>query len=169
MVKTVPISIRITQDDADFLTSLQIEDAITPSDKIRALIRQAKHQQKQNQEGYETHLQHALDSLKQLIQQVKSGELEHKEHSELVTSFIDWLAESYAFVSSAKALKGSPDLQALEEGIADRSFRLLETMARMGVTAKAPCYNKDIISNGFKPLKELTELVNSRVGKMEDA
>ena len=34
----IPVSVRITQEDADFIAELKIEGANTPSEKIRELL-----------------------------------------------------------------------------------------------------------------------------------
>ena len=38
----IPISVRISQEDADFIAELKIEGANTPSEKIRELLTQAR-------------------------------------------------------------------------------------------------------------------------------
>ena len=38
----IPISVRITQEDADFIAELKIEGANTPSEKIRELLKLAR-------------------------------------------------------------------------------------------------------------------------------
>ena len=40
--KTVPLSVRISHDDAEYIAGLKIDDALTPSDKVRAIIRDAR-------------------------------------------------------------------------------------------------------------------------------
>lgn len=169
MQKTVPISVRITQEDAEFIARLKIDDAITPSDKIRALIRDARLQHGR-QRGYEGQLAQALDELRGVMQQVKTQERESHTHSELVNVFLDWLAEAFAYTAAVdiNTAKEKTALPQLEEGIADRCFRLLEALARMGVTSRAPCYDKDIISKGFQPLAELTRLVNQRIESIKE-
>lgn len=169
MAKTVPVSVRLSQEDASFIANLDISDAVTPSDKIRSIIKEAK-KQKEDIVNYEGCLKIAQETLKGLVQKVKATELEEKQHSELVTVFNDWIVESFAYIASAKPAPDAEafDLKALEEGIANRSFRLLEVMARMGVTSKAPCYDADIITNGFLPILELTQIINQRLEKKEN-
>ncbi len=38
----IPVSVRISQEDADFMANLNMEDANTPSEKIRELLKQAR-------------------------------------------------------------------------------------------------------------------------------
>ncbi len=37
---TTPLSVRLSEDDTSFLSKLEIDGAVTASDKIRGLIRQ---------------------------------------------------------------------------------------------------------------------------------
>ena len=39
---TTPLSVRLSEDDTSFLSKLEIDGAVTASDKIRGLIRQAR-------------------------------------------------------------------------------------------------------------------------------
>lgn len=166
MAKTVPLSVRVSHEDAEFIANLYIGDALTPSDKVRAIIREAR-KQKERKDSYEGYLATAQDSLGALLQKVKSLELDEHQHSELVAIFGDWVADAYAFVAAAQHSGDGEilDLKHLEEGIADRVFRLLETVARMGVTKKAPCYDPDIVSKKFIQLMELTQIINQRIAK----
>jgi len=163
MAKTVPISVRISHEDAEFIAQLQIDGAVSPSDKVRNIIKEAK---KQNEQiiNYESCLKIARETLKELTQQVKASEMEQKQHSELVNIFNDWITESYAYIVSAKNEidEGNICLSQLEEGISERVFRLFEVVGRLGVTSKAPCYDKNIITKGFLSILELNQLVNQR-------
>lgn len=166
MAKTVPISVRISQEDAEFIANLQMENAVTPSDKIRSIIAEAR---KQNERivSYEGCLKTARETLRALAQKVTATEMAEKQHSELVTVFNDWIGEAFAYVASAKHEldKGEMDLKQLEEDISERVFRLFDVTARMGVTAKAPCYDKEIMTTGFAPILELTQIINQRIEK----
>ena len=46
----IPISVRISQEDADFIANLQVEGANTPSEKIRELLKQARQSYTQPQD-----------------------------------------------------------------------------------------------------------------------
>ena len=169
MSKTVPISIRVSSEDAEFIANLRIDNAVTPSDKIRSIIREAR-EQKARIINYEGCLKIARETLKDLIQKVKTTELQEKQHSELVNIFNDWIAESFAYVAAAKneSEEGKIELKQLEESISERVFRLFEVVARMGVTSKAPCYNKELITSGFAPILELIQIINQRITKEKD-
>ena len=40
--KTVPLSVRVPYEDAEFIAGLHVNGANTPSDKLRAIINQAR-------------------------------------------------------------------------------------------------------------------------------
>lgn len=166
MTKSVSISVRVPDKDADYIAKLQIEGAVTSSDKIRAIIRQARKADEHHQ-SFDGYLFETRERLRAVGQMVKEKEKEQHTHSEFLAFFTDWLGEAYAFLSAAphEIKAGELKLTELEAGLSDRSFRLMDQIARMGVTSKAPCYDKELISNGFAPLYELTELINKRLSK----
>ena len=65
----IPISVRISQEDADFIANLQVEGANTPSEKIRELLKQARQSYTQPQD-YGT----ALAQAEQFLQTGGDGE-----------------------------------------------------------------------------------------------
>lgn len=166
MAKTVPISVRISHEDAEFIANLKVDNAVTPSDKIRSIIEDSR-KHKQREISYEGCLKNAAEALQALTQSIKSAEKEQKQHSELVNGFNDWITESFAYISAAnhEIKEGRIDIHQLEEGINERVFRLFEIIARMAVTSTAPCYDKQIMTKGFTTLLELTQIINQRLEK----
>ena len=69
----IPLSVRIDQEEADFIAQLSIEGASTPSEKIRELLKQARM-------SHETVRDYsfALDEMERLIQPAKHREYEEK-------------------------------------------------------------------------------------------
>ncbi len=168
MSKTVPVSVRLSVEDAEFIANFQTADAMTPSDKIRSIIKDAR-LRKDRILSYESCLLESQNAVRTLMQHIKACELESGHHSELLNVFNEWITESFAYVASAKLMmdEGRVSPEALEAGIAVRAFRLLSTMARMGVTTKAPCYDTEIMTKGFKPILELIHIINQRLTKGE--
>lgn len=169
MPKTVPLSVRVSMEDADFIAQLNIEGAVTPSDKIRAIIANARLRQSEDQ-NYEVALHNARDQLASLNDAVGRLELEDQKHSELLALFTNWLSEAFAFVLSARhrLLNNLMTLEQFEHGISERTFRLIEAVARMGVTSQAPCYEKGIVRQGFNPLIELLDMIIEKLEKDTD-
>lgn len=170
MSSTVPLSVRVSQEDASFIAKLKIEDAVTPSDKVRAIIKKAKERYEQKQD-YDGMVELAKDVFRDEKETIKKYELNAKKHSELLTLFAQWLEESFAFYGSAVDTTINPekpsdnDMKTLEDEVVKRIFRLLDMVTRMGVTKSAPCYDPKVIHKNYEPLLELTDMVSAQLKK----
>ncbi len=161
--KTIPISVRLSEEDADFLASLKLDGASTPSDKLRAIISQARMVEKGGREYGES-----LNLLRNLVvptrHRLLENERKHNLHSELIAKFTDWSSEAMAyFITSLPNDKKPLPKEALieiEEGVVKRVIALIENILRLGITDHAPCYNPKVISSKFDTILELTKLVN---------
>jgi hypothetical protein len=160
--KTTPISVRITHRDAEFIAELNIEDAITPSDKIRALLKEARNARKSKKDR-STCLGLARKTVDPLLHRVKEREMSEQVHSELITSFGEWLMEMLGYITSQESKESSEfDLIEIEREFANRIFRLCNMVVRMGITQKAQCYDQEIISNSLPPLMEIMTIIQER-------
>ncbi len=164
--KSVTMSARISQNDALFLAQYKAEGAITPSDKMRAIIRDAR----ENQQRFDD-FRGSINLFKKLLEPVdvsiREAELDYQIHSELVTRMLEWLPDMMAStVILEKKLQQDPDqekLKAIEDGIADRVFRLIVSILQMAVTERNPCYRKDAVNSRIEPVLDLAELIGNRI------
>lgn len=170
MAGSVPLSVRISQEDASFIAGLEVDGAVTPSDKVRAIIKNARERHGQRQD-YGAMIALAKDVFRDEKDAIKDYEFKNKVHSELITLYIEWLTESFAHFGAAVDTAIDPDapeqkdFKILEQEIAKRIFRLLDMVTRMGVTKEAPCYDPQLIHKYYEPLLELTEMVQKQLGK----
>jgi len=157
--KAIPFSVRLPQEDAEFIASLEIDGAKTPSDKIRAIIKKA-HDEEKADKNYQNILRKVQEITIPALDKLREEELKKGENSELVRILSEWISETFAFfISSLSEEKKGVNLKKLEEGIADRIFSLFERVMRMGVTSNAPCYNKEIVKEHLTPILELTSII----------
>lgn len=158
MGKTVQVSARISQEDAAFLASLQISGAHTPSDKLRAIITEARHRQA-GQESYRDCVRMVDNLLEPTRLVIGESELRHKMHSDLIPRVLDWLPDMLGLVVASRAELSEDEsiesMVALETAIADRVFRLMESVLQMGVTQRCPCYRDNAIRERVEPVKDL--------------
>lgn len=163
MSKTVPLSVRISHDDAEFLAELKIEGATTPSDKLRGLIAERK---KQSLQGFEydqvfTSLQTNLDKVIPILRQVENKEGAHSEILKMMAeSLPDLLAH---LLADGKKINNKEDMAKLESQLADKFFLLIEMMLRLGVTSQSPCIDKEAISKRMGTSIELVQMIKSRL------
>jgi hypothetical protein len=165
--QSIPFSVRLPHEDAEFIASLEIKGAKTPSDKIRAIIAKAREEDNSEQD-YKNVLRQVQDMFIPALDKLREDELKKGEHSELLRILSEWLSETCAFfIYSLSADKKSTSLNSIEKGVADRIFTLFERVMRMGVTTEAPCYNKTIIKEHLAPVLELSGIIINQKNLME--
>ena len=163
--KSITLSVRISQEDALFLSQYKSEGKITPSDKLRALIRESREQQQGLQD-----FRHSIDMFEKMLAPINSdirdAEMRQHMHSELVSRVMSWLPDMMALVVSAggqqeKSHDGE-SLLTFEEELVDRVFRLVETVLQLGITESNSCYKSDAISSRVGPAFDLFEIIKNR-------
>lgn len=160
--KSITISARIAHEDAEFLSQLNINGATTPSDKLRALITDAR-KRKERPRDYGGCLQMIQETIAPVAGQVRQAELEAKMHSELLTRTFEWLPEIMAYlVSSASGGESgfTPDqLKEIESGLADRVFRLMTSLLQLGITPHCSCYAENAVAGRLAPVLDLVKVI----------
>ena len=112
--KTKQVGVRLTAEEAEFLAELKIENAATPSDKLRAIIDDAM-RRKLGTEDYEASLKLILDMLAPTTRIIRSSENTHHMHSELVSRMSDWVPECMAYLIASNGAETELDQQQLRD------------------------------------------------------
>lgn len=164
-IKQVPISARISQEDATFINRLSIEDAKTPSDKLRAIIAEAR-RQRERKPDYAGSLQMMQEIVLPVLQAIREKEVENGIHSELITRLAEWIPDVVAFLVSSINEKTERETKEamlqLEQGAAERLFRLMESILQLAVTGHCACYDPDAINRKIGPVLELSQIIMAR-------
>lgn len=165
--KNIPISIRVSEEDASFLAQLEQEGAATLSEKIRALIGEARRRREAG--GFVDDAVRSLEDL-HLARDRRRRLLEQEggKHSELLGHLSQWLLETHIAYLTGLVEEGgkadkenpAPSMEAYEAKLADQVFVLIDQILRMGLTQKSRCYNPQLISDRMETLKELISLYN---------
>jgi len=162
--KSVTLSARISQEDADFLASLQPPGAVTPSDKLRHLLSEARRWQ-EDAATYESSLARYAELAAPALRRWRQAERAEHMHSEVVRLLAEWLPETMAFMASAVPGPDDPtprpELEALEAGLADRAFTFVDTLLRLGVTATAPGYDPEVVARRIEPVFDLLSVMQA--------
>lgn len=159
----VTIGARVPQEDAEFISQLRIEGATTPSDKVRAIIAEARRRHQGSHE-YGACFDLTKSMLATFTSRTRQLEMEQSIHSEVVTRTLEWLPDMMAYImSSSEKLAASSveELSSIEQGVADRVFRLIESVLQMGVTKRCPCYNKNAVLDRIEPVLDLVRVIES--------
>lgn len=163
--KTIPLSVRVSEEDAEFIATLQIVGAKTPSEKLRTIIAEAR-RRAQGRYEYSNCLALVREMVAPILTQVREIEHATQTHSEMLAQAGEWIPDMMAFLMTTldrrteKNDEGS--LNDLEKGVADRVFTLIENVLRLGVTSQSRCYDPNLISDRLDTVVDLVSLISHR-------
>ena len=160
--KTVPISVRLTREDADFVAQLNVDDADTPSDKLRAIIVDAR-KRKLGTEDYPGSLKLIQDLAAPTMRIIRASENSHHMHSELVSRVGEWLPECMAYLIASNGPDVELDadqLREIERDFTDRVVVLMQSILQMAVTRHGPMYEPDVLHERVQPVLELADVIS---------
>ncbi|MEE4245799.1 MAG: hypothetical protein V2I33_10325 [Kangiellaceae bacterium] len=168
--RTVPLSVRVTHEDADFIASIDIEGAESPSEKLRALIAEAR--RRHNAEGGFAESQLELRKIIQpLTERVQDFEAEQDMYSQLLHLGLEWIPEAMAeLVAQRLQLSKATDKEQmikLERRVTDRVFRLIEGFLRLAITKDCEGYDPEVVRKKLPRINQLFELIRLMEGQTE--
>ena len=160
---TTPLSVRLSEEDTGFLSGLEIEGAVTASDKIRGLIRQAR-QRAEPVDSFPAALAISHEHLSGAIRAVRVIEQDVDIHSEVEVGLMS-TAEEFLALALAAPRAGrqatQDDLTRHEARLVDCAVRMTEQLLRWAVTPTAPAYDPAVVSRRMAGLTDLMRLVSA--------
>lgn len=157
--KSVTLSVRISDEDAAFLARLDISDAHTPSEKMRALLASERRLRAGPRDVAE-----ASDMLSDLMRparrRLREAELDQPVRSEVLEKLYDRMPEL-----AALALAGPPagakaaELAEFEARMLDTAFSLFEDIIRAGLLTEPRCHDAGMLTTRLQAVTELADLV----------
>lgn len=163
--KQVTISARLSHEDAEFLSQIEINGAKTPSDKLRAIIAEARRRQSRSVD-YAGCFQMIQEIILPVTQQIRQKEVENDTHSEVISRVAEWMPDALAFLIShfnqAKVKDDTQNMLQLEQGLVERVVRLMESFLQLAVTRHCPCYQPEVIQKKITPILDLCDIISSR-------
>ncbi|CAA0126014.1 Uncharacterised protein [Halioglobus japonicus] len=162
MSKMIPLSARISEDDLEFLSQLEVEGCTTPSEKIRALVAESRTRYLGGFE-YKTRLKAYQEDLGKLGIAIREIENENNIHSEILTTVLNWLPDLMAYIVTSECrLEESPseaELIKLEKAVVGRVFGLAQSVAQMGFSPDIPSYDAMAFKKKLQDLAEIFQLL----------
>ncbi len=157
--KSVPFSVRLSPDDAEFLAALEVPGAITPSDKIRSIITEARVRSTPASDLAEL-TRRFEDEFRPADERIKEMEREADQESELMDFVSGWLARTCAeFAAGPHSIE---DLTRFEAKIARQVTKLTEQMLRMAISSDAACYDPSVISSNMQRAIEIAGFIRTQ-------
>ncbi|MNE54048.1 hypothetical protein D3C80_1488060 [compost metagenome] len=158
-----PLSVRLSEEDTSFLAKLEVDGAVTASDKIRGLIRQAR-QRAEPVESFPAALVVSHEQLATAVRAVRIIEQDLDRHSDVVVGLMT-AAEEFLAVALTAPRPGSAgaedDLVRHEARLVDCAARMTDQLLRWAVTPTAPAYDPAVISRRLAGLADLMRLVSA--------
>src|SRR5215472_6088576 len=153
------LSARISIDDMEWLAGLDIRGAVSPSDKLRALIGQMRRQYEGTLD-YQGSLSWLRDLVAPFVTSIRAFEHQNRMHSEVLTLAAEALPQIMATLLSERALTKDAKRRAIEveEIVVQRCLQLLTSIMRLAVTREAACYNPSVIDAHVGSVLEIAEI-----------
>ncbi len=156
------VSARIPVEDLQWLATLEVQGASTPSDKLRALVAQLRRQHEGALE-YSASLQWMRDLVGPFVTSIGAFEHQQGKHSEVVRLIGDWVPQLMAILISENNLGREPlrRVQEIEDRLVGRAAQLLMGILRLAVTRGADCYDPQVLEKYLPQILELSALIDS--------
>ncbi len=162
------ISARLPSDDMEWLVTLDVQGAVSPSDKLRTLVAQMRRQYEGTLD-YPRSLAWLRDLMTPFVNSIRAIEHRHQIHSEVLTLAAEWLPQVMATLLSERALALDDRKRAIEieDIVVRRCFQFLASIMRLAVTRDAACYDPSVIDRHIQSVLEIAEIV-ARSRKMRE-
>lgn len=163
MQKSVPLSVRISDDDAAFLAKFEAPGANTPSEKLRAILSSAR-QRHEGTQDFAACATMIAEMLRPPANRIRTLQREAGIRSDFVMRIYGWMPDLMA-----ELLSGAPDdeagrqrLQAFEAALADQIFAMIEELLDMGLTSSNRSYDPRLVRDRITPILEILDLIKLR-------
>ena len=159
------ISVRIPDDDLQWLLSLDMAGARNPSDRLRALVA-ADRRRHDGMADYVACVSMLREFLRPFEHTVRAAERSLGVHSEVVAAIADSLpemmAETIAFAPVPDGADARAALVRIESNLAARTMRLLIRLLRLSITQATPAYDPAVLDAYLPEAIELAEIIKRR-------
>jgi hypothetical protein len=153
------VSARIPADLYAWFASLEVEGAVTSSDKLRVLLAQLKRQH----DGAMDYLSATAwfrDLTARLRQDTAAIERDSGVHSEVLNSLSEHLTAMAATVISAHP-QTRKEAQVVEDQLVRRAVAMTEALLRQALTPNAAAYDPKVVRRHAASLAEMAQLIAS--------
>jgi hypothetical protein len=159
------ISVRVPDDDLEWLLGLDMPGVRNPSDRIRSLIA-ADRRLREGMADYVACVHMLRDFLRPFENTLRAAERRHGLHSEVVAAVTESLpeimAETIAFPPVPDDDGAPRALAAIEADLAARTMRLFIRLLRLPVTQATPAYDASVLDPYLPEVIELAEIIKRR-------
>ncbi|MCL2344711.1 MAG: hypothetical protein FWC58_02510 [Desulfobulbus sp.] len=164
MARMQTLSIRLPDEDFNWLVSLPGGGAPTPSEKLRALLQQAREQQQGMRDP-----ERCSAWMRQLVQpfvdEMGALEREQQRHSDLLAAVVEHAPAIMALLVAGRPAAEDGQGATSEALIAQRAFRLFAALLKGNITSQPATYASGAYDRHLPEIIELAQIISSRKGK----
>lgn len=171
MAQMQTLSIRIPDDDFQWLLSIDAPGARTPSEKLRQLVTKAR-EQDADMSDVRRCTTWMREFTQPLLDAVVNAERTHKLHSDLLANACEHIPNIMASLISAQTtLSGSGSeqplgaLQETEAILMQQCFRFFNSLLRIGITTNPSLYDGKLLDQYLDEILEITAIISTRKAK----
>lgn len=159
------VSVRVPEDDLAWITALRIDGSSSPSDKIRAIIANAR-RQREGASDFVAAAATVHDSIRPFMDAIKAVEHKFRMHSEAVLVMGEVLPELIAAMICSPPSGKDPRGAAvqIEADLVRRAMRLLTAMLRLSVTPMSPTYDPSVFDPYIPEVIAIANIINANRG-----
>ncbi len=162
MAQMQTLSIRLPEDDLQWLLAQQDLDAKTPSEKLRVLLGKIR----QQEDGFHSPALCVswMRSLTQpLVDSLMAQERQQKVHSDLIRVACENIPQIMATLASSRLPDEAQDAAVeLEALLAQQCFRLFSAVLRLAVTSRPATYDKNVLDRLLPDVIEIVTIIADR-------
>ncbi len=154
------VSIRLPEDDLAWLSNLQLPGASSPSDKLRALLADAR-RRVEGANDYISCLALLREQMRPLLDATQTLEYANAIHSEIVPMLAMQTPELMATLIAGVPTGSDAveEARALEARLASRAMRMLLSVLRLAVTNRTPAYDPAALDPFVPEILELAGMI----------
>lgn len=169
MPKSVPLSVRISDDDAAFLARFATPGASTPSEKLRAILETARRRH-EGEHDFDNALQFVEDIVRPSAHRLRTAQRRLGLRSDFVGKLYEHLPHMLAdlVANAPTADDQSVEFQQFEAALADQFFALMEEVLDLGLTSQPRTYDPQLIRQKSEPIIEIVALLKQTRSELED-
>lgn len=162
MAQMQTVSIRLPDDDFQWLLSLEEGHAKTPSEKLRALVQRTRqqdaglHDPERCSAWMRSLVQPTTDALSAI-------ERHQQRHSDLLTAVIEHVPQIMAAIVGARLpADGKRESAETEALVAQRCFRFFGAVLRGAITSNPAAFTPDAYERHLPDIVELAQIISSK-------
>ncbi|MEP0070148.1 hypothetical protein [Pyruvatibacter sp.] len=158
--KTVQLSVRISDTDAAFLASLNIDGANTPSEKLRAILKSERERQTIGGDASEI-ADMVRGMMRAARRRIRGAERAHKVRSDVVTDLYERVPELAGFLMAGPTEESRPALAEFEAALVADLYALIEETLSIALVARNRVYDEAVAEPHLSPVLDLVALIKA--------